>query len=269
MGDRKWIDDFYSEGILSKYSSRQMALLNENANIPFYQYRSGEEYDLKNIRNNAIWASAVERFNDPYDCDFNVRLIEEKYHYFERMNRPKEMLDTTLKLREGVLNLRRSTTVSCFSEKNDSILMWSHYSDKHKGICVCYDLSDLLRLKKLFLPVWYKEEKINPYEKQDDGEIIMNPRIKEIFIQKSLDWEYEKEWRIINFLPEEKIDEIKDKGGMELRGVQPKRIILGACVSEDLKREVIKLGKECNINVTGMVMDDESFKLNEDINYNL
>ena len=26
--------------------------------------------------------------------------------------------------------------VSCFSEKADTILMWGHYADKHKGICL-------------------------------------------------------------------------------------------------------------------------------------
>ena len=28
---------------------------------------------------------------------------------------------------------RMTMGISCFSEKEDSILMWSHYADNHKG----------------------------------------------------------------------------------------------------------------------------------------
>ena len=37
-----------------------------------------------------------------------------------------------------IKELRNKALVSCFSERNDSILMWGHYADKHKGVCIGY-----------------------------------------------------------------------------------------------------------------------------------
>jgi Protein of unknown function (DUF2971) len=34
---------------------------------------------------------------------------------------------------------RDALRVGCFSERRDSILMWSHYADHHRGICIEYE----------------------------------------------------------------------------------------------------------------------------------
>ena len=41
------------------------------------------------------------------------------------------------------LGLIKSIHVACFSETKESILMWSHYADNHKGFCVEYDFKEL------------------------------------------------------------------------------------------------------------------------------
>ncbi len=37
---------------------------------------------------------------------------------------------------------RASIGVICFSSNYDNILMWSHYANNHKGICIEFDLND-------------------------------------------------------------------------------------------------------------------------------
>ena len=51
--------------------------------------------------------------------------------------------------------------VSCFSESNNSLLMWGHYADKHQGFCVEYDLSLVKQednFKKYLFDVKYVDE---------------------------------------------------------------------------------------------------------------
>ena len=50
---------------------------------------------------------------------------------------------------EKVKETRNNTLISCFSKSWNSTLMWSHYGDKHKGICVEFD-----RLKNDFLMLY-------------------------------------------------------------------------------------------------------------------
>lgn len=55
---------------------------------------------------------------------------------------------------QKVKEVRNNTLISCFSKRYDSILMWSHYGDKHKGICVEFDRPD-----KDFLDVKYSKKR--------------------------------------------------------------------------------------------------------------
>ena len=52
-----------------------------------------------------------------------------------------------------IKSIRNSASVSCFSKKSNSILMWRHYGDKHTGVCIGFerpdsDFYDLIYSKK-------------------------------------------------------------------------------------------------------------------------
>jgi hypothetical protein len=78
----------------------------------------------------------------------------------------------------------------CLTPYPDSTLMWSHYADNHKGICLEYLTASPLigaaqEVKYLSLyPEWA------PYD-------LMAKREPHVLLTKSLDWEYEREYRII------------------------------------------------------------------------
>ena len=89
--------------------------------------------------------------------------------------------------------------VACFSEVNDSILMWAYYADGHKGVCLEYTPAELdldnpeyeaifRGLKK----VYYSETQYNKTEyihSQND--------VKSVFFNKALCWAHEQEWRLV------------------------------------------------------------------------
>lgn len=244
---KEWVEKFYSDGLLLEpYKEWQLDMLNSDAPVELFQYRSGEEINVTNLEKEVIWTSAVRNVNDPFDCDFNMSALNEL--------EGKIPHDAIEQVRESTVNLRETLAISCFSERNDSILMWSHYANKHKGFCLCYAVRDILSAKKKLFPVWYREEKVLPICK---GKTIQqNPRIREILIQKSPDWSYEKEWRIFELL-----DNTTDKG--KTIKIKPLKIIIGACADEALKDTLRRIGKSKGIEVAQMHLKNEEFKLIE------
>lgn len=83
--------------------------------------------------------------------------------------------------------------VTCFSELNDNQLMWSHYGDKHQGICLEFDTSH--KAFEKCRPVRYRS-KIPQIDCRNlfAGKDLSN-LFDDLFCIKSKDWEYEREWR--------------------------------------------------------------------------
>lgn len=88
----------------------------------------------ENYIEDLVRCSASERFGVPFaeitDHQFNV--VELEFNSEPELRRLKKQVENEideLKL-FGVLSL---------TERNDSILMWSHYSDSHKGFCIGFN----------------------------------------------------------------------------------------------------------------------------------
>ena len=92
---------------------------------------------------------------------------------------------------EATRNLR----ICSFSTKKDSLLLWSHYSEDHKGICIEYDFEDNDLIRAFIQPVLYSNEvnKIGLLEEYSIMRMICSSLIK------FSDWEYEHEWRLTIF----------------------------------------------------------------------
>ena len=92
--------------------------------------------------------------------------------------------------------------ICSFATAHDSMLMWGHYGDKQKGMCIAYDTVNLsdARCADLY-PVIYSDEMFNTTEyfvTAIEGKTPFN-----IFygilaaIHKSSGWAYENEWRLV------------------------------------------------------------------------
>lgn len=181
---------------------------------------NGDFYN--SISNNYLWFSNPLDFNDPYDCnlklDFDntedeLRLffkssknnyvlknddrgltidVEEKTRAF--LNNPDLMRE---KIHDIFVNQIVSSYGICsFSENDQSLLMWSHYADKHKGVCLVFDVKSDLSFFSTPFKVEYQSKypKIN-YVRDKINEKPLSSQ--SVFATKSKDWEYEDEIRII------------------------------------------------------------------------
>lgn len=86
--------------------------------------------------------------------------------------------------------------VCSFSERFDSMLMWSHYSDQHKGICIEYDFSEHIEVNSFLYPIVYSDDLFEFSLFQENSTHPSNQLIISS-TRKARDWHYEKEWRLI------------------------------------------------------------------------
>lgn len=82
------------------------------------------QYGISNLEKKRLKLSTIKDLNDPFDlCP----------------------LDTTdpavLKAADAVVSgVWKTTAILCFSRNWDNLLLWSHYGDSHKGICLGFDI---------------------------------------------------------------------------------------------------------------------------------
>jgi hypothetical protein len=163
------------------------------------------------------------------------------------------LTEATKKITDEIIetqNRRRQDLVKMcsFSERNDSILMWSHYSDEHKGICIEYDLETLppddIRLRMLF-PVLYSDDVydatphiVRLMEKKD----FNNLYITISSMRKATEWMYEKEWRLIIIIGPSFTEK-------EYRFPKASKVFLGSKITDANKEKVLEICKGKGIEV--------------------
>jgi hypothetical protein len=160
-------------------------------------------------------------FNDPFDCRPNLTLegtehAVREYLYGMWARQEPQVPDAERKAEvEAILRdpsrdpripennrlfaaaydslVTAQVGVLCLSEVHDDILMWSHYADCHKGICLIYETG--YEFFAHAQPVRYQRERpsVNPVA-QSTEEMLDNA-----IFTKSSAWAYEKEWRILHY----------------------------------------------------------------------
>jgi hypothetical protein len=85
--------------------------------------------------------------------------------------------------------------VSCFSERNDSLLMWGHYGGRFSGFCLEFrtDLDLFQKARRVIYTESMPEVDIVPLlcDEEDD-------QILDLYCTKAADWHYEHEWRCLH-----------------------------------------------------------------------
>ncbi len=133
---------------------------------------TGAKHALSNIEKNRIKVAQIAALNDPFDLRaprLNSRAERQKWEAW------RAYMDSNF----GIL---------CFSPHWKNVTMWSHYADKHKGICLGFDLSD-----ELATEIKYAQTRPPIDLSRSPTEEDLQP----LLFLKSTDWEYEEEWRVL------------------------------------------------------------------------
>jgi len=199
-----------------------------NSSVPqrLYKYRPVNEFLFKILSDKAIYHAGKDSFNDPldginaYKLDFTLEDINTFFLKLgvnepdleKRQRKHRQLVDVFgVKLdrfeeifkRQFIEGSIADFGISCFTTKNDNFLMWSHYADNHKGVCLEFDFSkeiDLLSSGQLDVTDSY----MLCFRKVNYSGAVPVVNIKEIFAErfspvyhKAKSWEYEDEYRSI------------------------------------------------------------------------
>ncbi len=118
---------------------------------------------------------------------------------------------------EEIINdANKNLRICSFSLIKNSLLLWSHYSNEHKGICIEYDFLDDDLIRPYLQPIIYRNKvhKMLIFEEFNFMQTIVSSLIK------SSDWEYEQEWRLTVFKRKEYLPD-------KIPAPKPKAIYLG------------------------------------------
>lgn len=227
---------------------------------------------------NRLYFSRPDEFNDPFDCLPTVSLEatdKEWHNYFnelfkrkaphisrsQRMAQIKAAMQGPLRNRnskeardwfqEITAKSVNSAGVLSLSECCDHPLIWSHYADAHRGVCLRFQAADTNRFFGRAQKVIYQVErpKIN---------LILdapNYLSEKSLLTKADYWSYEREWRIV--------DPFNGPGIQVFPSAFLDQVILGAKVLDEnrAKVEAWLNQRGGNVELTHASISDDSFRI--------
>jgi hypothetical protein len=150
--------------------------------MKLYQYQPISKYTLQNLILKKIWASNPKFFNDPFE--FAVR---DNY----RITDDGKVQPFSYEEKKFVAQIKAEIDnfgVTCFSEREDILLLWSHYSSNHTGMCLTFDIKD---------PKPVNLFKVNYDKSFPDIRDYENNDFLKYLTTKGESWKYEQEHRLI------------------------------------------------------------------------
>lgn len=239
----------------------------------YHYQRFNKEWIISLLNEKKIKFSIPKDFNDPWDCrpaykkyfEDSISLAKQ-IDYFEKahkIHRPDiseedrqrlkaewlsdpskvfKAIEDAEKLVENSIN--EQYRVYCLTPKSDCELMWAHYAECHRGICLRFSTKN-----KIFCSA-IKVKYLEDYPVLDfanDTENLLP------LIVKSKAWGYEEEYRLIS---EEKdksknLETIKtDNGFFQIPDNSLVSIIMGCQISEDNKSWLEDYTKQCGLGIS-------------------
>lgn len=178
-------------------------------NYRVFKYRPINKYLLDSLVSSELYFASRTQLNDPFDCNIDIQLI------LDHLIETKSTEDTDLfqevlsgnKFMKQFLKDIDLLGIGSFSLNWDETLMWSHYADNHKGVCIIYDFpNDFIHNQdKIFgaSKVSYDSNTVSDW--LQDNIKLFRSNYQEFFIRllqkvltsKAPSWIYEEEARII------------------------------------------------------------------------
>lgn len=198
---------------------------------------TAEDFALDDLRKSHLKIAQVADLNDPFELRcMDTSSAQNRIAYDSWRNESGHQW--------GLL---------CFSERWNDVLQWSHYADRHRGVCLGFDVTGAAGK---FGKVDYVSQKVQTPQKPDQEYVWR------CLSTKFSCWEYEREWRTFVTLEDDAWNEGAGKKlyfanfGDELR---IKHVILGASTTMPTK-EIFDIVAD-DVRVSRIRLADANFDL--------
>lgn len=141
----------------------------------FYHYLNAK-FGLKDLTERRLKIARIMELNDTFEF-LGVDLSDRDFR--RAMKKTKE-------------NLSQAHGLLCFSKTWKNPILWGHYADKHRGICLGFDMPHIPPTKINYVKARFQKPPVL-------NEIFM----KKLLFTKFIHWKYEQEYRAYISLEEE------------------------------------------------------------------
>lgn len=144
------------------------------------------------LANHNIKFTNLTLANDPFELaiDYRQSMYDTNYKAYD--GKDEEPADEDIiKLRSEVIPKLSNHGVACFTETDTNVLMWAYYAGSQKGICFEFDTNE----DPIFFQELHKVQYKNHFESIKEKGGMLD--CLDIFTTKSIEWQHEREWRVI------------------------------------------------------------------------
>ncbi len=158
--------------------------------------------------------------------------------------------------------LQQRLHVCSFSTVPESLVMWAHYADSHRGFCIEYSLEGLSEnhpVRQNLFPVRYADARTDVtadferFAESGESEVSCNAPLLAV-LHKSTHWSYEAEWRIVFHVE-------STRPGGSLAMPTPSAIYLGARMPDEYREQIIGAATSKSIPIYEMRLAARVFAL--------
>lgn len=240
------------------FKAKKVLEMIDQGSLPstLYCYKPVNKYTLDIFESGTFWFSSPVNFNDPFDCkvypttESAIRRAEEllERNGMQSTEDSIRKIVTDEMVKKAVDRVMSNKGILCLTPHPDDILMWSHYAENHKGICLELDVRTCPEFFVYPMKVTYTTE----YPTFNLG----GEETNKIYATKYEKWGYEDEIRIL-----------KDRVGKHEFAPQSLKSVIFGCRTNDETKRNVKAAIERNSNLSHVIyknamQDERCFRLN-------
>jgi hypothetical protein len=133
------------------------------------------KYGVENISHRRLKLSDINDLNDPFEF---LGLVSDNPETIEEFTRMKAQV-------------AENTGLLCFSEDWKNPVQWSHYADRHRGLCLGFDVPE-----ELLAQVTYVSERLDRVPEKGADTQEKEQFVLKVATTKFSHWSYESEYRL-------------------------------------------------------------------------
>jgi hypothetical protein len=216
---------------------------------PRSKFTITSDYMLNRVRDEPEWFR--EPYNDmvrnegyPYSFDRFLAdmpmVIPKKFKAFKKLYRDAQIRNDLSSMDEASKHMG----ILCVSKPKDSIAMWSHYANHHRGIVFGLDLAypSFVTPAGEFEAIIYQQNRCSVDVLLPIGSPEWYKQLKAVMFTKSTIWKYEQEYRRIYRLSDLVCSPVGPDGiryhFLNIDGAAIREIIFGCCIAPDNENQI-------------------------------
>ena len=193
------------------YKTKRQYLWKQGWPHHLFKYKPCNVQHLRSfIVDSLLYLSARSELNDPFDVKSVLDFTKVAHHppsYFKHLFKDRGLTHTKRKeiknrlyspekIKNAIQNHlnkeMEGTGFHSFTKSHRDLLMWSHYADGHRGVCMVFSTAHDIDTFISALPVSYQQSlPVIEYSQDIGGDLV-----KKAFLTKAKPWRYEDERRI-------------------------------------------------------------------------